>query len=50
MIYERFWANTWAQPLYIGRLNHRPNSKEMAQVKAHVEMNWAGLDWAQALI
>ena len=50
MTYERFWANTWAQILYIGRLNHGPNSKEVAQVKAHVEMNWAGLDWARALI
>ena len=42
MTYERFWANTWARPLYIGRPNHGPNSNELAQVKAHVEMNWAG--------
>ena len=38
---KRNWVNTWIQPLYIGRLNHGPNSKEVAQVKAQVEMNWA---------
>ena len=42
MEFQKELGNTWVQPLYIGRLNHGPNSKEVAQVKAHVEMNWAG--------
>ena len=28
--------------LYIGRANHGPNSNELAQVTACVELNWAG--------